>query len=935
MTDTTPHACTHVDTIYVTHSIVAVMFPFLPRKPMLGGKLGRKRKAEAAAAEEEAAAKAAAAAAAEPPPLHVPGTCTSTRRRTRSKTLTEPRKGKTKRKKPTPLAELRNGGPVERAIRSDLDNLRALYDEELARRDSSQPAVVSATTNNDGSLLLNSHSVPGSTFRLFKEVYRRGKFGIIHTRCIPPRSDRAEFAQMIYSACLGLLKDCLGNTRSSTGGGNKCDTDGGVCDDVGAASAAATVTTADDTTINNAIFALFALYTLYETCPLPEFPSLYDANNQQSGNRGTESSGDSSAVFSEAERAALTTLPLGLTGAGEQSRVIYRRAYKSPIRVGHGDYARIVQLQDLCLERKSYCECRRAESYINCLEREDDSIKDVDDQDKWRCQCSTAGDCLEIIHRLQSNESFDYCEYAGPCSVEGLAGSAEYFRLVVEPPADAPDNTQNDTILTNEDMVGYDAPVDLQSELDIGCLESIYAGYQKALESVSKAPQLQGSNSSRRSKQSKQTQLVQDALRPVLRTWQRNRSKPKSIVRLNSIQEHFEVGGEASPAYGWLPPTNEDENDDVEPEAPPERRSAWNQLERSQRKQDAPRRSEGATEPNNEEKTLESMNEEIIETSALPSASPSEPTSTVKFSLPRGISPSLEKGIRGALAGILGDIKSNGHEEETLPNVLPAPIGGRGDSHRYVDISMDLLEEEDLEMALDSHMDEDEETIITHHTGYSTIPPAGTGGAAIALRDLLSYAKEMDDEGEDVDGEEAVREESANEETSVISETSGVAKNMLGTLLSQAQPEIGGGGGGGGDKALRETPKETAKHKRRKKKTQVDVDDVSMVSVPSLAGTGENMLDKLLGQVQQENGDKPSKKSFERMETRISQKRDVRSTKRRRKQEQDKFDDGTSIVSAPPAAPGGGMLANSYSNTEIDDCDFVNKDSDHVKGNER
>eukprot|EP00957_Ditylum_brightwellii_P106553 8129743-Ditylum_brightwellii.AAC.1 len=46
----------------------------------------------------------------------------------------------------------------------------------------------------------------------------------------------------------------------------------------------------------------------------------------------------------------------------------------------------------------------------------------------WKCDCGIAADAIEIIDKMTLNEQyFSLCEYTGPGTLEGLAGSAGWI----------------------------------------------------------------------------------------------------------------------------------------------------------------------------------------------------------------------------------------------------------------------------------------------------------------------------------------------------------------------------------------------------------------------------------------------------------------------------------------------------------------------------
>ena len=795
------------------------MFPFRPRKPMLGGKLTKKRKAEAAAVEEAATNG------------KVDGTDNDGKSNERHpKTPPEPRP-----KKPAGLLDdLRGGGPVERAIRSDLENLRTLFEEDCIRHEASLVAASARAAGGDATTCVAQHDDAGSWYLLFKSAYRRGKFGIMHTRCMPNRIERAEFAQMIYAACLGLFADAIEGVNASSSSPSS-----------------------DAIFPPDAAFALFALYTLYETCPLPEFPSMAKVGD---ASHDTQPLG---AVFSRQETSVLTTVPLGLTAAGEQSRVIYRRAYKSPIRIGHADYARILRLQDLCLERKSHCECRCVEWIVKVSS---DSIDDDSDNgasgspssgncasDRWTCRCGIAEDCLEIIHRLHGKHCFDFCEYAGPCSVEGFAGSAEYFDKVVANKMRS--SSEDGSSLTSSDVLGAAQGAKLPlaeaaSILDIDGLGDLYSEYGAALNKVQSVPSSE--------KPSNQARQVEKALRPVLRRRRRwstqdesgDNTKSSSTTRLDDMLGKLRNGKIASDDITEL---SESSDEDGILDEEPARKSIWDH--------------QADKMAGDEPLPVAMEQDDRVADSEHP---------RVRFKLPNYMPQSLRQGVQDALASVERDLDKSAEEQISIGEGVPVAIGG-ADVRTFMSMEMFDLEGVDLAPNIHDDADDDVETVITHHTGQSVIPPTG---AADALRDLLAFARgEESDDGADGGGDD--------DEGGDDNDNNGDEANA--DVNAPVQ----------NDKSKRQLSR-----KRKQKQQETPDDDISMVSVPSTAGGAINALGSLLSQVQSDPA--KSKASSAPRGRKIAKSKRTPKAKSRRQRHTSNDNDDVSKVSAPLASGGGG-----------------------------
>lgn len=247
---------------------------------------------------------------------------------------------------------LANGGPVQCAIRLDLLEQRPGFMNQVSPVQCEE-------------LRESQHSARGNVFVSFKEVFRRSKIALLHTRVAPPRCDRESYSQLIYAACLSLLRDAFRTEGCFR--------------------------------LENAAYALFCLYTLYETNPLPAGP--------------------------RDERSMLEMLPLGLHSA-ENSKYLYRRSFKTPIRIDRAHYVLLQRLRDEAMARQAECQLARLQAWEKqihvTLHGEQMAV------DGYSCVCGVATDTLHILDRLFAANSFDMAEYTGPCGLEGLAGHEDY-----------------------------------------------------------------------------------------------------------------------------------------------------------------------------------------------------------------------------------------------------------------------------------------------------------------------------------------------------------------------------------------------------------------------------------------------------------------------------------------------------------------------------
>lgn len=303
------------------------MLPLVPRIPMLGGKLAAKKKEEFGSAANN---------------HHHTGK----RHDFRS-------------------WQLMHGGPVQRAISADLLSLRQEFRNDLEKVVSSMSRI--------------NHKVPkpapGKAFQVFKETFRRTKFGIIHTRCCPPRCDKEAYIQMIFSATLELLSRELKENLCNRSMENE------------------TI----QTSFVDAIFAVFALYVLYETNPLPHFPL----------NVGVLQKRSCDDLSASELKEIMSMMPMGAS-SDQGGRRAFRRYFRAPIRISLYHYFSLIQLRDVSMAVM-------------------DSLSYSSQQPSFIRDMAVDGVC--IIDRLKP--LLLLCEYSGPGSMESLVGSEEYYHSVV------------------------------------------------------------------------------------------------------------------------------------------------------------------------------------------------------------------------------------------------------------------------------------------------------------------------------------------------------------------------------------------------------------------------------------------------------------------------------------------------------------------------
>jgi hypothetical protein len=179
---------------------------------------------------------------------------------------------------------LREGGPLQRAIGQDLLEIRGPF---LKLKQEQQQA---STTN--------SHWDSGTSFQCFKTIFGSSKVAAVHS-FVPKKCDKESFSQLIYAACLFLLKESFET---------------------------------DDFVLENSCHALFCLYALYNTNPLP---------------RATDT--------------PFQLVPVGLVSA-ENPKFLYRRAFAPNIRVDRYHYSLLLRLRAQAEARQAECQEHYMES---------------------------------------------------------------------------------------------------------------------------------------------------------------------------------------------------------------------------------------------------------------------------------------------------------------------------------------------------------------------------------------------------------------------------------------------------------------------------------------------------------------------------------------------------------------------------------------------
>lgn len=398
------------------------------------------------------------------------------------------------------------GGNLQRAVLLDLVELRQRsFTCEISHHGTLPTLCHPSILNSSSAQTQTTHEPTGAAFERFKQVFSDARFGAIHTRTIPHRVDRGEYVQLLYSCCFYLLEEAMQGGSSTTDSFWK---------EVGVVGESTTVN--NPSRAFNAMFAIFALYTLHQTNVLPDaMPPQPLKTDSKTGQ-----------LDEQALRKSWSTLPIGHM-ANE-----FRNTYRSPIRIDRWCYSLLLQLRDVCKAHVSLCN-------VDGVQRNDSILSN-------RCNCSLAGDAAHIIDKMLTNEStFDYCEYHGPCSLEGLAGSANFYKahFATKEKGRMISDTTTTTTLSKPmlDSMGKDENL---ASLDLEGLLSLVQTHRSNLKSVS--TQLHASRQHNNDLKPKQRELVECTLRGIFDTTPRY-ADMKSSFELEKQSDEEVVADEAQP----------------------------------------------------------------------------------------------------------------------------------------------------------------------------------------------------------------------------------------------------------------------------------------------------------------------------------------------------------------------------------------------------
>jgi hypothetical protein len=434
--------------------------------------------------------------------------------------------GKLKRQREDELSpdSLRNpyigGGPYQRAIEKDLLDVRGDFQIQLSQIKSIHPAAV----DTDDSGPHRDRRRQGLAFGVFKKVFGAAKVARLHTRLAPPRCDQTAYAQLIYAACLSLLKQSqsssIPNQHHQPEDANHTNQEEKDSDDV--------------VHLSHAAYAVFCLYALYETNPLPVPQGSTDNDNK-----------------SQSRQSQLAMLSMGLQNR-ENPKLLFRRAFRSHIRIDQQHYVYLLTLKDLALSKIADCRANssgksqlpRSSSDGDSSDSDSDSESESSSRDaqpyrKCQCHCAIAEDIVLVIDRLWKH--LDMCAYTGPCSAEGLAGHADYPFPVNEQAAKAksvktlvvPSSSGIPVSTTTNSGV---VPVATEPWQISEHLQELLESYLSSRQSI-RLPALHANNS-------QQTKRVRQALEPMFR----KRTKQEGMDPLAQLSNTIQSGGVADEA---------------------------------------------------------------------------------------------------------------------------------------------------------------------------------------------------------------------------------------------------------------------------------------------------------------------------------------------------------------------------------------------------
>jgi hypothetical protein len=414
------------------------------------------------------------------------------------------------------------GGPYQRAIEKDLLDVRGEFQSQLSHikrihaTPPSSPADGPAVVDTDSSGPHQHHRQgQGLAFGVFKKVFGAAKVARLHTRLAPPRCDQTAYAQLIYAACLSLLKQSQSSSIPKHQHQPEDD-----AHDSNQEEEEEEKDNDDVVHLNDAAYAVFCLYALYETNPLPVPQGPTDNDNK-----------------SQSRQSQLAMLSMGLQNR-ENPKLLFRRAFRSHIRIDQQHYVYLLTLKDLALSKIADCLANSSgksplprSSSDSDSDDSESSSRDAQPHRNFQCHCAIAEDIVLVIDRLWKH--LDLCAYTGPCSAEGLAGHADY-PFPVNEPAKAK-STKTLVVPSSRGMPASSGVVLVATEpWQISeHLQERLESYLSSRQSI-RLPALHANNS-------QQTKRVRQALEPMFR----KRTKGEGIDPLAQLSNTIQGGGVA------------------------------------------------------------------------------------------------------------------------------------------------------------------------------------------------------------------------------------------------------------------------------------------------------------------------------------------------------------------------------------------------------
>ena len=371
------------------------------------------------------------------------------------------------------------GGNLQRAILMDLVDLRRRW-YHVAQQQQQQltptTAVVDSATDD-----ITATIVAPSSFADFKACFREARFGALHTRTIPPRVDRGEYVQLLYSCCFHLLETSFEDSYDADSKSNCCWD--------------------DSRTFTDAIYSVFMLYALHKTNVLPVAPSRRSHIKRTRRGKFVEHS----------LREAWSMLPIGINSDEDK---LYRRAFMSPVRIDRWNYMLLLRLRAACLARVEKCEVEGmvGNTAMNACDR-------------------LARHAAHIIDIMLSDDSFfDYCEYHGPHGLEALAGSSNFYRAHFPSNSDKRISKNRSKAMSamtmlQMNMVGKES--DILDSLDLLNLSKLVDSHCSNLNSVVTNLHISRSTSQSNLKP-KQRELVENTLSGII-------NRPSYVELINNL----------------------------------------------------------------------------------------------------------------------------------------------------------------------------------------------------------------------------------------------------------------------------------------------------------------------------------------------------------------------------------------------------------------